>query len=78
MEHLLTLFGDVNQEEGKCTNIWRHAGFHLLTAPSKAERYIDEGISTDTIFCNKAIPISYDTFPRHCTGRGGNDASHMH
>lgn len=62
IDRLLTVFGDVEQEESKCTNLWRPTDFHVLVATAEAERYIDDDILTDSIFYNKATRIAYDTF----------------
>lgn len=42
MGRLLTELVDVEHEERKCMNIWRHADFKLLSLTAYAERYIDE------------------------------------
>lgn len=54
MGRLLAVFGDVEQEECKYTNLWRHVDYNVLTATEESEQYIDKDISTDVILCHKA------------------------
>lgn len=54
MDSLLTVFVDVEEEELKRTNLCPHADFFALAANAEAERYINDDIATDHIFCNKA------------------------
>lgn len=56
------MFGDVEQEERKCTNCWRREAYHVLGAMEEAERYVEFDIATDSIFCIKAAQIAYGYF----------------
>lgn len=62
MDRLLAIFWDVGQKGRKCTNHWSREAFQVLPTTTEAERYIDDDIVTDTIFCNKATRIAYDNF----------------
>lgn len=57
MDRILTVFGDLEQEERKFTNLYRRVDFHVLAATAEAERYIDENIAKHSIFFNKATRI---------------------
>lgn len=62
MDRLLTFFSDEEQKERKCTNLWHRVAFHVLAATAEAERFIEDDIETDIIFCNNSTRIAYGTF----------------
>lgn len=62
MDRLLTVLGDVVQEERKCTNLWGREYFHVLEKTAEAEQYIYDCIATEIIFCNNATRIASDKF----------------
>lgn len=61
MDRLLTLIDDADEQERKSTNWWLTKRFLTLAAGADVERYIEDDIPTDDIFCNMVTRIPYDT-----------------